>query len=450
MRLNPARFSGYRRFWDEERETLPIERRRENILQRVQHQLEYAEQRIPFYQRYYREQGFRASSVRSLEDFTEKVPVVKKDMLRSDQLEHPPFGSYLGIEEDEIFRIHGSSGTTGTPTMYGISRADWDRAAQMEAMALWAMGVRPSDRVQLVFPFSLFIGGWAILLGCETIGATCFPIGNFDSRRQVELLFRLGTTVVAGTPSYAFHLAEVAKEMGLDVADSKVEILVVGGEPGGSVPNSMRALSEIWGGATVCDTGNTSECFPTQMNSSCHEMAGTHIFDDEVFAEITAVDDPHRAVPVGARGAVVYTTLWRESQPMIRFWVGDETYVAHEPCACGRTYPRMPEGLLGRIDDMLIVRGLNVYPSNIENVLRNIPGIGLEFRIVLTKRNAMDELTVVVEREDKAPGGDDLRMCVTKEIRRNIHLRCEVDVVKPNTLERTTFKAKRVIDRRSE
>jgi phenylacetate-CoA ligase len=433
------------------------DRRRQLILERVQHQVRYAYESLPFYRRLYDEHRVRPEDIRSLEDFTEKIPVVTKDMLRENQAAHPPFGSYAGVRTEEVVRIFGSSGTTGSPTVYGISAADWDRARHAQGMAVWAMGVRPDDLVHFLFPFSMFVGGWAILLGADAVGATNFTAGALESRKHIDMMKRLGSTVLAGTPSYCLHLAEVAKEIGEDLSRLPVRTLIVGGEPGGSLPGPIQQLKAAFGDVRIADTGNTSECFPTQMNSSCDQEVGVHIFEDEVYLELVERDDPSAAVPEEQRGATVYTTLWRQSQPMIRFWAGDETYMTREPCPCGRTYPRLPEGLLGRVDDMLLIRGANVYPSALENSLRQVAGVGAEYRIIVEKQGAMDELRVECEYDpgwlraqpgDPQAAKDALVGSIEAALKRTTGLRCPAALVEPGTHETQLFKARRVIDRR--
>lgn len=447
----------YPAYFDEARETMDPDGRRALILERVQHQVRYAYETLPFYRALYDKHGVGPDDVKSLEDFTAKIPVVTKDMLRRDQAEHPPFGSYAGAGLDEVVRIFGSSGTTGTPTVYGISAADWERARQAQAIAVWAMGVRPDDVVHFVFPFSMFIGGWAILLGSEAIGAANFTAGAIESRKHIDMMKMLGSTVLAGTPSYCLHLAEVAKEIGEDLRRLSLHTLIVGGEPGGSLKGPMDALRAAFGDVRIADTGNTSECFPTQMNSSCDRETGVHIFEDEVYLELVERDAPDTAVPIGERGATVYTTLWRQSQPMIRFWAGDETYMTREVCPCGRTYPRLPEGLLGRIDDMLLIRGANVYPSALEDTLRRVEGVGAEYRVIVEKRGAMDELRVECEYDPRwlasQPGDANtakrgLLTGIEAALKRTTGLRCPATLVEPGTHETQLFKARRVIDAR--
>ncbi|GAA4658691.1 phenylacetate--CoA ligase family protein [Amycolatopsis dongchuanensis] len=452
---------GFPRYWDEERETLAPAAREKIILERIQHQLHYAYKQLPFYRRHYQEHGFHPGQVRSLEDFTTLVPVITKKMLVEDQQQNPPFGSYTPpARPGEIARIHGSSGTSGTPTMYAVSKKDWQRAADVHAMAQWCAGIRPDDIAQIGFPFGLFFGGWGVLQGLERIGATVFPLGVTDSEKHLELISRLGTTVFTATPSYCVHLLSVAEKLGMDLRQSTVRHLLVGGEPGGSLPGTRRIIEDGWG-AIVADAGSTSEMYPFQTSVSCEAHAGVHLINDEVFTEVVDAHDPNTPVPAGTRGGVVYTHLWRESQPMIRFAPGDETYLAVEPCACGRTYPRLPEGILGRLDDMLVIRGANVFPSAIEIGLRSLPELGPEFRIRVRKVGALDELTVEAELthavtaayrelppDDREQRRQGLIRRAEEVLRQRINIRVPVQLLEPGTLPETTFKARRVLDER--
>jgi phenylacetate-CoA ligase len=438
-------------FWDENRETMPTEQRMAVILERVQAQLKFAYDTLPFYRSLYDAHGFHPRDVRTLDDFPSRVPIITKQMLRDDQAKHPPFGSYSCTKPEDISRIFGSSGTTGTPTIYAISREDWSYAAEAQAMALYAAGVRPEDTVHFMFPFGMFVGGWALLMACERIGATVFPVGAVESKRQLDLIDQLRPSVIAGTPSYLLHLGDVAAKAGVDLKRYGVRLFLVGGEPGGSLDGVLSAMRNAWGqGIVVSDTGNTSECFPTQMNTSCDRGQGMHIFEDEVYLEIVDPENPRSRRPDGEFGATVYTTLYRRSQPMIRFYAGDRARLTRETCSCGRTYPRLAEGLVGRYDDMLLIRGANIYPSAIDNVLRNVPGVGTEYRVIVEKKGALDELRI----EAEAPAGADAAACeelrqrVLGATKRNFGIRVDVAVVPAETFERMLFKARRVVDRR--
>lgn len=274
----------------------------------------------------------------------------------------------------------------------------------------------------------------------------------------------LGSTVFSATPpSYCIHLLSVAERMGVDLRNSSVRHVLVGGEPGGSLPGTRRIIEEGWGGATVADAGgSTSEMYPFQTSVGCEAGTGTHLITDEVYTEVVDRNDHNVAISVGERGAVIYTHLWRESQPMIRFAPGDETYLDDTPCVCGRTYPRMPEGVLGRLDDMLVIRGgANIYPSAIETALRDIPELGPEFRIHVHTEGALDEIEVHAEvsagTHEAWQAVDDDRRAEAQAalvgraeavLRQRLGIRIVFEPLTPGTLEPTTFKARRVIDAR--
>ena len=447
----------YKRFWDEERETLDPSRRETMILERIQSQLQYAYHNLPFYRKLYDQHGVKPEDVRSMEDFTTKIPVITKKMLVEDQRNNPIFGSYAGDHrEDEIARVQGSSGTSGTPTFYRVSKTDWDRAADMHAMALWTAGFRPNDVVQITFPFSLFFGGWGALQGLERLGATSFPLGAIESDRQLTLMNLIRPTAFVGTPSYALHLLSRAKEMGVELSENSVKRFLVGGEAGGGLREPKRILSEGWG-ASIYDAATTSEMYPFFTHVECEDHGGVHCYIDEVLTEIVSHDNANESVPLGSKGALVYTHLWRTSQPMIRFWSGDESYMTNERCSCGRTYPRLPEGVLGRIDDMLIIRGANIYPSAIENTIRSLEWAGTEYMIHVEKKGELDEMTIQLEytpeyiQTSERPLEETLEMFrrhAEHRLKMNLGIRIGVEILKPASLPKTVFKARRVVDKR--
>jgi phenylacetate-CoA ligase len=442
-----------REHFDPDREGRDAAERDAASLAQLKLQLERCYAGIPFYRRHWDAAGFEPARVETWADFTARCPVIDKKMLVEDQAEHPPFGSYLGIDPADVARVQASSGTSGTPTLYGVGAEDWERAGHVFAMTQWAMGVRPGDVVQFAFPFSLFFGGWGVLYGAEKIGATCFPIGASETRRHVELMFTLGSTVLEATPSYALHMAEVATELGYDPASSPLRRMIVGGEAGGAIESTRRRIIELWELESVCDSGSTSEMFPFCTTTECEEMNGPHLYNDEVWTEIVDLEDPNVAGVEGERGATVYTHLWRTSQPMIRFASHDAATISSEPCPCGRTYPRLPGGVQGRIDDMLVVRGVNVYPSAIERALRETDGLGLEFRIYVDRVGEMDEVTVEVEpaeaSDDEARLGE-MRARAMEALSHRCQVRLGCEIVAPGSFERTTMKARRVVDRRPE
>lgn len=442
-----------RPYWDEQRETRPRADREREVLSLLQRQLRRAYDELPFYRRHYDAHGFHPDQVETLADFTRRVPVITKAMLREDQAAHPPFGSYLGVPESAIARVHGSSGTTGAPTLYGISHRDWEHVADVMAQGFYTAGVRPTDRVQLATVFGMFIGGWGSLLGCERIGATTFPIGAGETDRQLELMYRVGSSVLISTPTYALHMLERARSLGYDTTASPLRLGIFIGEPGAAIPGTRELLEKGWG-MTVRDLATTSEMTPFATNAECEAGRGVHVLQDQVWTEIVDKADPQVAVPDGVSGGVVYTHLHRESQPMIRFASGDESHMTYEACPCGRTYPRLPSGVYGRLDDMLIIRGANVYPSQVQRALLSVPGTGVEFVIVLEREAGMDRATVRVEYDPTARPGDletfkrDLTEAVRTRLKNDTNINFGIEVLEPDTLERAVSKAKRVLDLR--
>lgn len=438
-----------RSYWNREKETMPVERREALVLEGLRRQLRNVYETLPFYRRHYDEHGFRPEQVETLADFTSKVPIITKDDLRADQEAFPPFGSYLGINRSEVARIHGSSGTSGRPTLYAISKDDWAYSAEVMAQGFYTCGVRSIDTVQFATTFGLFLGGWGALLATERIGAAAFPLGAGETDRQLELLYRTGATVLIATPTYALHMLETAQELGIDTAASPLRLGIFVGEPGSGIPGTRRRLAEGWG-IEVRDCATTSEMMPWATNAECEEGLGVHVINDEVWTEIVDKADPNTPADDGVSGAVVYSHLHRTSQPMIRFWCGDESRMIRDACPCGRTYPRLPDGVYGRLDDMLLIRGANVYPSQVQRALLEVPGAGVEFKIVLEKEGALDKATVRVERgPDIDPDRDSaLATRIRTKLKNDCGVNFHIEVLEPHTLERALSKAQRVEDRR--
>lgn len=443
------------KYWFPREETLPRAEREQLIFAKLKAQMEYAWTRSDFYRRHWGKAGVTPDKIRSLADFRH-VPFVKKEDIRRDQQEHPPFGSNLCVGREEIARVHGSSGTTGKPTAFCLSRADWDRIANAHARIMWSMGLRPSDTIFVGSIMSLYMGGWGALVGAERLGATAFPFGAGlpgQTERAIQWIRDVKPTAFYGTPSYAIYLGEKAREMGLDPArDIPFRILFFSGEPGAGIPSTKRKIEELFGGICI-DSGTMAEMTPWMTNAECEHRTGMHLWSDIVYTEVV---DPQTGelVPEGGEGVPVYTHLERDSQPMIRLWSGDLTQWTHEPCPCGRTYSRLPRGIYGRVDDMFIVRGVNIYPSSVEEVLRGIEGFGGEFRILISRTEAMDALAVRVEYDAAVAAASEAYRqqfagLVREKLKARIGVHAAIELVPPGTLERTEFKARRVIDSRN-
>ena len=443
------------RYWFAERETMPASERERLILARLQEVTRYAYAKAPFYRRKWDEAGFHPDQLKSLEDFEERVPVITKTDLREAQDRAPVFGDYLCVPESEIHHIHGTSGTTGNPTAFAISRGDWRAIANAHARIMWAMGLRPGDTIFMGSLFSLYMGSWGTLIGAERLRARAFPFGagaSGMSARAVQWMRRVKPTAFYGTPSYAIHLSEVAREAGIDPLEFELKLLFFSGEPGASVPGVRDRIAETYG-ARVIDSGSMAEMSPWMNVAGTAETDGMLVWQDLVYTEVCDTNR-FRRVPYGQRGTPVYTHLERASQPMIRLVSGDLTLWEDGPTPCGRTYPHLPRGIFGRIDDSFTVRGENIYPSEIDAVLNALPGYGGEHRIIITREAAMDELIVQVEAADSiASEGESalegFRVRVGGELQRVLGIRAMVRIAEMQSIPRTDFKARRVIDDRA-
>ncbi len=436
-------------FWLPEIECADAADQERLIFAKLTAQVRYAWANSPFYRRKWEGAGVSPDALKTLSDLP-RFPVVQKQELRAAQSAAPPFGDYLCIDPAQVARIHGTSGTTGRPTVFGISSDDWQRIGEAHARILWGAGLRPLDRVLICSFFSLYVGSWGALAGVERLGATAFPFGagiSGQTLMAVQWTREIRPTAFYGTPSYALHFAEVARREGIDPKSLGFRILFFSGEPGAGIPATKRLIEQTFGGACI-DMGSMAEMTPWMTNGECYHRRGMHLWQDIVY---TQVCDPQtfQPVPYGSEGTSVYTHLERTSQPMIRLVSGDLTRWTNDPCPCGRTYPRLPDGLYGRIDDMFIVRGENIYPSAVEDVLRAIAGFGGEFRIIVSRREAMDEFLV---RAELADSHLHLRAQVEETMRERLQARLGVrpvlELVPEGALPRTEFKARRGIDDR--
>ena len=442
------------RYWFPRRETMPATERERAILQRLQVVTHYAYEHAPFYRRKWDAAGFHPEKLKSLEDFEDKVPVITKADLREAQARAPMFGDYVCVPDIEIHHIHGTSGTTGRPTAFGISRGDWQAIANAHARIMWGMGIRPGDTVFIAAIFSLYMGSWGTLAGAERLQCKAFPFGAGApgmTARAAMWLTMFKAKAFYGTPSFALHLAEIARAEGYEPRDFGLEVMFFSGEPGASVAGVRDKICDAYG-ARVIDCGSMAEMTPWMNVAGSAQTDGMLCWQDVVYTEVC---DPKtfRRVPYGERGTAVYTHLERTSQPMIRLLSGDLTRWVNEPNPCGRTYPRLPNGIFGRLDDMITIRGENVYPSEIDAVLNQLADYGGEHRIVITRERAMDELLVrveaapgVFERDADAPAA--LRTQAAQRLQGVLGLRAMVEIVPSGTFPRTDFKARRVIDDR--
>ncbi|MDQ0381357.1 phenylacetate--CoA ligase family protein [Amycolatopsis thermophila] len=431
------------RYWHEV-ETWPRERIEELQTTMLRKQLEYVQAHSAHYRRQWRELGFEPGDVRTPADLA-ALPVVTKADYVASLAADPPWGSMLTAAPKDVRRVHFSSGTTGAPTPVCWSDFDLDRWADLYARVGYSQGVRDTDVFQCLFGYAWFVGGLGATLGYQRLGATVIPGGSGDTRRQIDTMFAYGTTAVSGTPSFMLHLAETAAAAGTPLTRSKVRAIQVGGEPGAGVPATRRHIEEHWG-ARCFDGYGSLEFQPIAWE--CEAQAGGHLVEDFAYAEV--VDpDTKKPVPDGSPGVLVLTHLDKQASPLVRWWTGDIVVRDTARCECGRTHARLPGGVIGRADDMLVVRGVNLFPSAVEQVVRRTPGTTGEYLIVLD-REVTDPVTgyltgikLRVEAEPSVP--PDFADRIASAVRAELTVRCLAEVVPEGSLPRSTHKTKRVV-----
>ena len=372
--------------WNPQMETLPREEIEQVQIERLQSILNRAYRSVPFYRRVFEEQGIVPEDIGSLGDLA-RLPFTTKDDLR----ENAPYGMFA-VPLRDIVRIHSSSGTTGRPTVVGYTRNDLIHWGELTARVLTAGGVTKEDIVQIAFDYGLFTGALGLHYGAEQIGATVIPASGGNGRRQIAMMRDYRTTALVCTPSYALYLSEEMKEMGLSPAELSLRVGLFGAEPW---TDSMRSQIEERLSIRATDNYGLSEVMGPGVAGECEAKQGLHLFEDHFIAEI--VDpDTGKSVPSGKTGELVLTTITKEALPLIRYRTGDITRLNIDPCACGRTMARM-EKVSGRTDDMLIVQGINVFPSRIESILMEVEGTEPHYQLVVDRSGPLDELEVRVE-----------------------------------------------------
>jgi len=389
--------------------------------------------------RFYRDKLLQDGETLSIErlDDLARLPFTTKRELVSDQEEHPLFGTNLTYPLSEYVRFHQTSGTTGRPLKILDTQESWDWWAECWKSIYEAAGVDRDDIVFLAFGFGPFIGFWSAYEGAKRIGALTVPGGSMDSLQRLRIMQEIGATLLVCTPSYALRLAEVAEEHGIDLRESSVRVTIHAGEPGASIPATRERIERAWGARTYDHTGMTEM---GAYGFSCSEQQGVHVNEGEFIAEIL---DPATGQPVqeGQVGELILTNLGRWGSPAIRYRTGDLVRHGGYNCPCGRSFLMLPGGVLGRADDMLIVRGVNVYPSALANILHRFPEV-TEYRVIVTKNGPLDEIALQVE----CPAA--LIATIQEEIRVALNLRVPIEAVELGTLPRFELKARRVIDHR--
>lgn len=429
-------------FWQPELETMKRSEINALQLERLKRIARYCYDNVPFYHRRFDSVGFDPGKIRTLSD-VRYIPYTTKEDLRDNY----PFGLFAQPME-KVVRLHASSGTTGKPTVVGYTRGDMENWTNCVARFCVSVGVNSADIAQITFGYGLFTGALGLHQALTRIGVTVIPASSGNTEKQVMLLKDLGATVIVGTPSYALHIGEVAESMGITGGSLALRIGLLGSE---GCSNEFRAQVEKKLGIFATDNYGISELIGPGVAGECSFRAGHHIAEDHFLPEI--IDpDTGEVKDAGERGELVVTTLTKEALPLLRYRTKDITVLDYEPCRCGRTHVRMAKPM-GRSDDMLKIKGVNVFPSQIESVLINIADIGPHYQLIVRTLGAGDALEVRVELVN----GSLLESYgklekLTETIRHRLHvvlgIDCKVSLVAPNTIERTAGKARRVIDLR--
>jgi phenylacetate-CoA ligase len=431
------------KYWQPKYETMNPEEMKRLQLKRLQQSLKLVYDNVPFYRQKFKEAGVTPEDVKTLDDIR-KVPFTRKAYLR----ENYPFGLFAAKKED-IVRIHASSGTSGKPTVVGYTAKDIETWSDMMARDLTMMGLSAGDTIQNSMNYGLFTGGLGFHYGVERMGAMVVPAATGNTARQLEMMIDFEVTAVHCTPSYAFYLAETAEE--LDLIDKlSLKAAVFGGEPWSE--NTRKQLQKRLN-LKAFDCYGLSEMFGPGIGFECQEQNGLHIWNDNFLVEV--LDENGEQVSEGEKGELVLTSINKEGFCNIRYRTGDMTRLLESECECGRKTTKISR-LMGRADDMLIVRGINVFPSQIQDVISRIPQVGEHFQLILDRnKHMLDELTVEVELENNAFTGDlkDLKAVqdhVQHELKAVLNIRTNVELLEKGSIERTAGKAKRIIDRRTQ
>lgn len=433
--------------------------RAELVLKRLRHLLKYAYQNSLYYHKLFEEIKIDIDSIRNLEDFSTKVPVTTKAIIRREQHEHPPFGRI--ICGSDIAFIMASSGTTGKPTYIPFSKQELDRFAEHHARIMWSFGIRPRMGILIAAMFTMYAGAWGVFLGSNRLDLKIHPVGAGSpgaTANAVRTAQDLKPEVLYGTPSFILHLIEQVQKIGLNPPkDLGFKIVFGSGEPGFSLQPIKKKIKSCLGeDVKVIDTGSMVEAMPWMTNAECEFESGMHLWQDIVYTELVDTQDMS-LVSFSEEGVLTYTSLDRITYPLIRYYSGDVSYWVDDPCGCGRTYPRLPKGIYGRIDDMIVIKGVKTWPSVIQEILEKSPYYNGEFRIVLGEKESREYLKLVVEITEESmkmiqrdgSASDKIVEDLRRAIKNGLGVSAEIELAKPFSLERALHKSKRVIDERT-
>ena len=428
--------------WSPKFETMPRPELEKLQLERLKTLIARVYEKVPFYRQAFQQKGITPDTIKSLADLS-KLPFTSKQDFRDNY----PLG-LLAVPMEQVCRVHASSGTTGKPVVAPYTANDLRMWTEVMARTLTSAGVTKNDVMQNSYGYGLFTGGLGFHYGGERVGATVIPTSTGNTKRQLMLIQDIGTSVLTCTPSYTLILAEGAKEIGLDLRTTKLRLAVCGAEPWSE---QMRADIEARLPIRAMDIYGLTEIVGPGVSVECEHRCGLHIFEDNFLPEVVNPQTGER-LPYGQRGELVITTLTKEAQPVIRFRTRDITTLNVDPCKCGRTLVRMTK-VTGRTDDMLKIRGVNVFPSQIESILLQVEGVEPQYLIIVDRERHLDDLEVWVEVSedvfsDEMKRMESLKKKVTDELESTLGIGVKVRLVEPKSIARTEGKAKRVVDKR--
>jgi len=428
-------------YWNKEAETMPREELEKLQGEKLRKLIHYVYENVDFYKKKFDEMGLKPDDINSVSDIS-KLPLTWKTDLR----DHYPF-KLNAVPLEKIIRIHASSGTTGKPTVVSYTRKDIEDWTELMARTVMAPGIDHKDIIQNAYGYGLFTGGLGFHYGAEKVGATVIPISGGNTERQLMIMQDFGSTVLTCTPSYALFIAEYAKKLGIDVSKLHLKKVLCGAEPWSD--NLRKSIEEILQ-IDAYDIYGLSEIYGPGVSVECDEKNGMHIWEDFFIVEVLD-KNTYKPVAEGEEGILAFTTLEKEGIPLIRYITYDITSITKEICPCGRTHARMKK-VTGRADDMLIVRGVNVFPSQIEHALMQIPGVAGYYQIIID-RDIIDSLAVQVELTPITASGDkntkeNFKKQIESKLYNLLQVKTTVELVPPSSLPRTEGKAKHVVDKR--
>ncbi|MBI4295802.1 MAG: AMP-binding protein [Chloroflexi bacterium] len=435
-----------KQFWNDV-EALSREEIRALQLNRLREQVQYLSENSPFYQSIFQKYKIMPEAFRSLADL-KRVPFLDKHIAGESQEHCPPFGEFLCVPERDIVKYFRTSGTTLRPRNMAYTWDDWmNCSVEVMTRMKYAIGVRAEDRAFIAFPYSTFVSLWNAHYACEKIGCMVIPGGGLSTRERLHLMRDMKVTVLCSTPTYAYRLASVAEEEGIDIRSIPLRIIHTGGEPMAAVPGSRRRLEELWQAKVYDDYGHSEALAP--VGGECVAQDGLHVAEDILITEV--LNEGGEQVAPGETGELVTSNILARGMPVLRFRTSDLVTYTDEPCSCGRNTTRLK--VLGRSDDMIIIKGTNVFPSTVEEIVKRCPELSNEFMIVLDEIDGVYELIIQVEPCVKERCTLDqeeaIRGKIVEMMRDTLRLRPVVQVMAPGSLPRFETKAKRVVDKRA-